>query len=468
MKGLVSGLLVWAVGLAGSACAQEVQWRAARPESPAPVSLAASVSIGQPLPLARVSQSAPAPAVIRASAEAVEPPPAVPLPEDWGGFGPCGPQTADAAPPPVPEGTLVPPDGPGPEGPHFYVQGEYLMWWLKEQHTPPLVTTSPPASNGILGMPGTVVLFGGSGVGGDLRSGMRLTAGAWCDDEGLMGVEASGFFLGQRSLHFSANSSTFPVLARPFFSITQGTESAQVAASPGLSQGTVSVGGPSSLWGAEIDLRCNLCCGCLGRLDFLVGPRYLQLDEGLHISEYLLGLSGAGQFAGSHINVSDSFNTRNQFYGGQLGLNYEFAYGPWSLDLLGKLALGEVHQVVDVSGGQVIISPTGAVTTFNGGLLALATNSGHFTRDRFAVLPELGITLGFQVTDWCRLSVGYSFLYLSSVVRPGDQIDRVLNVTRIPNFVPGAVPSGPLRPMPLIHDTDFWAQGINFGVEFRF
>jgi hypothetical protein len=64
--------------------------------------------------------------------------------------------------------------------------------------------------------------------------------------------------------------------------------------------------------------------------------------------------------------------------------------------------------------------------------------------------------------------VGYSFLYLSSVVRPGDQIDRVLNVTRIPNFVPGAVPSGPLRPMPLIHDTDFWAQGINFGVEFRF
>jgi hypothetical protein len=218
----------------------------------------------------------------------------------------------------------------------------------------------------------------------------------------------------------------------------------------------------------EIDLRCNLCCGCDSRLDFLAGPRYVQLDEGLHISESLLGLAGAGSLAGSHILVSDRFDTRNRFYGSQVGLDYELNRGRWSLGLLGKLALGDAHQAVDIAGSQVIVSPTGAVSTFNGGLLALATNSGHFSRDRFAVLPEATATLGFHVTDWCRLSVGYNFLYWSSVLRPGNQIDRVLDETRIPNFPTNAVPTGQLRPAANLRGTDFWAQGINFGVEFRF
>jgi hypothetical protein len=366
----------------------------------------------------------------------------------------------------------MPQDAFVPEPARFYARAEYLMWWLKGEHLPPLLTTGPnePSGlNGFLGMPGTVVLFGGNDESGGLRSGARLTAGAWCDDECDMGVEASGFFLGQRSFRFTGNSSQFPVLARPFFNANTGMEFAQEATSPGLSTGSVSIGGPSSLWGAEIDLRCNLCETCNSRLDFLAGPRYLQLDEGLQIHESLLGEAGAGQFAGSHIDVLDNFNTRNEFYGAQAGLDYNLTRGPWSLDLVGKLALGDTHEVVNIQGAQRIVSPTGAVSVFNGGLLALPSNSGQFTRDRFAAVPEVGVNLGWQATDWCRLIVGYNFLYWSSVARPGDQIDRVLDITQIPNFEPpGTPPAGLGRPVAIVKGTDFWAQGVTFGVELRY
>jgi hypothetical protein len=485
MKGLLSGLVLWSGCLAGVAAAQEVRWRPAAPE----------VTIGQPRPISEFAAGpgnppsspvistavyrpeATPPRIIRLKSESVEsvPTPAAvtppPVPNFWGGFAGDQPGGLPPGDPVHPDGAMDLPDAFGPGGPRFYGRAEYLLWWLKEARVPPLVTTGPPdpsGQSGVLGRPGTVLLFGGSEVGGDVRSGGRLTLGYWCDDARTMGVEGSFFLLGQRSFRFAANSLEFPVLARPFFSLNAMAESAQVATAPGLAAGSVAVEGPSRLWGAEADFRYNLCCGCLGRLDLLAGFRYLELDEQLHVTESLLGLAGAGAFAGSRIQVSDRFDTRNQFYGPQAGLDYELTYGRWSLDVRGKLALGNTHQVVNIAGEQVIVAPTGAITVANGGLLALATNSGHFTRDRFAVLPEVGLTLGCQVTDWCRLSVGYNFLYLSSVVRPGDQIDRVLDVTQIPNFPVAARPTGALRPAAPVRDTDFWAQGINLGVEFRY
>ncbi len=472
MKGLLSALLLGSGCFAGAAGAQEVEWRACRTESPPP--LGSCVTIGQPqaVPVSQaVYRPAAAPArVIRLSAESPDPGPAEPAPVVWGTFT-AGPPPILTGSAPAPDETPLPTDPFGSDLPRFYAHAEYLMWWFKEARLPPLVTTGPnepSGMNGFLGMPGTVVLFGGTGAGGDLRSGARLTAGVWCDDESQMGVEASGFFIGQRSFRFLANSNEYPVLARPFFSLNTMAESAEEAATPGRSVGSVTVGGPSSLWGAEIDLRCNLYSGCFGRLDFLAGPRYAQLDEGLDVGESLLGLAGAGQFAGSHIDVSDRFDTRNLFFGAQAGLDYRLNWGRWSLDLLGKLALGETHEVVDIAGAQRIVSATGAVTTANGGLLALASNSGQFTRDRFAALPELGANLGWQATDWCRLFVGYNFLYWSSVARPGDQIDQGLDVTRIPNFQSNAQPTGLDRPAATVRGTDFWAQGVTFGVEFRY
>jgi hypothetical protein len=123
-----------------------------------------------------------------------------------------------------------------------------------------------------------------------------------------------------------------------------------------------------------------------------------------------------------------------------------------------------------VGGAQAVTFAGGGMGMFPGGLLALpGANIGTFERDRFAVLPEVGLKLGYHVTPNLRLAVGYNFLYLSHAVRPGDQIDTGLDVTRIPNFpVPGARPLPVVRPTVPFNDTGVFIQGINFSLQWSF
>lgn len=350
----------------------------------------------------------------------------------------------------------------------FYGSAEYLLWWTKGQPLPPLVTTGPPESLGILGQPGTTVLFGGGRVGHDVRSGGRFSFGLWCDDCQQLGVEGNYFFLGRRSARFVAGSDSFPLIARPFFSLNENREFSEVATFPGEVTGSVSVNLPSQLWGGQLNLRKNLCRSCCWNLDLLVGFRYVELEEGLIVVEDLATLPTATAVPpNTRAIVFDSFETRNQFYGGQVGLLAEYRRGPWFLDLRGTVALGNTHQTVTINGHQVVTNAAGT-TVFRGGLLALPSNIGRVSRDQFTVVPELGINLGVQVSENLRVFVGYNVLYWSNVVRPGDQIDRVLDITQIPNFPTTAPSAGLGRPLVPLRGTDFWAQGISFGVELRY
>jgi hypothetical protein len=344
-----------------------------------------------------------------------------------------------------------------------------LLWWIRDSHLPPLVTASPVGSAGILGQPNTTVLFGGH-TDNEERSGGRFGAGYWFDCDKTFGIEGSYFFLGSRSVNFAAGPSGpgSAVIARPFFNVITGAEDSELVSVPGRVTGTVSAGLSSRLQGAELNGVCNLCCGCRGRVDLLAGFRYLQLDEGLGITENLLVNPGLPLIGGTAFGVSDQFSTHNWFYGGQIGARAEVRNGDFFVNLLAKVALGCTHQVMDVGGSTVIAPPGQAATVSNGGLLALPSNSGHFTRDQFAVVPEVGINVGYQLTDNLSVFVGYSFLYWSSVARPGNQIDLAVNPTQLPR-VPGPPQLvGPARPAPELADTTFWAQGINFGVAFRY
>lgn len=74
----------------------------------------------------------------------------------------------------------------------FWIRADWLMWWTNGEHLPPLVTSSPQGTPqgqaGVLGQPGTTILFGNSTVYDDgvLECGLPLadgwmpvTAGAW-------------------------------------------------------------------------------------------------------------------------------------------------------------------------------------------------------------------------------------------------------------------------------------------------
>jgi hypothetical protein len=81
------------------------------------------------------------------------------------------------------------------------------------------------------------------------------------------------------------------------------------------------------------------------------------------------------------------------------------------------------------------------------------------------VVPEFGVNIGYSVTDWMRLTVGYNFLYWSNVSRPGSQVDTNVNLNNV--FGSGQA-SPPLVPRYLNNTSDFWAQGLTLGLEFRY
>ena len=126
--------------------------------------------------------------------------------------------------------------------------------------------------------------------------------------------------------------------------------------------------------------------------------------------------------------------------------------------------LGDTHQEVRISGSTVFTNPGGAPVTQPGGLLALPTNIGNYSRDVFTVIPQININVGRQVTDRLRIFVGYNFMYWSNVVRPGDQIDPVVNPTQLPTSTGPGTLVGPARPAFAFHDTGVWLQGVSLGL----
>src|SRR5206468_137633 len=182
--------------------------------------------------------------------------------------------------------------------------------------------------------------------------------------------------------------------------------------------------------------------------------RFFGLDEHLGIGEGLMVPGGAGALGGSTIAVQDAFGTHNFFAGGQTGLEIGWRRGRWSLDLLGKVALGNTHEELNISGSTQFAVPGLPLAVQPGGLYTLPSNIGHYSRDRFAVVPELGVVVGVQITRSVRAIVGYTFLYNSAVLRPGNQIDRGINVSQLPSQVgPGTLVGG-ARPTPILHGSD--------------
>lgn len=370
----------------------------------------------------------------------------------------------------------------GPAG-CIWISAEYLSWWIKDSRLPPLVTrgVADPTLNpppGALGATGTSVLFGGGNLDNEEFAGGRLTFGGWLNCAHTFGVEGSAFFLGSRSNNFGASTTGAPgaVLARPFFDVSTGLPNAELISFPGLATGSIGVHSSSRLQGGEFNLLCNLCCSCpdtcdtcgLGhgyRVDFITGVRYLQLREGLGTAESLQVSPFSPVFTGDNLTAFDQFDTRNQFYGGQVGLRAEVWQGRFFANVTGKVALGETHQTVDINGATTINPPVGTATFLPGGLLAQPSNIGHYSRERFSVVPEVGVNVGYQVTQNLRLFVGYTLLYWTNVARPGDAINTGVNSTRTPlSLVPG---SGPIGPSFIFRDSDFWASGVNVGVQLR-
>ena len=358
---------------------------------------------------------------------------------------------------------------PPPPPSAFWIGAEYLIWSSKGDRLPPLVTTSPPgtpqAQAGVLGAPGTTVLFGNDGSNDRWRSGARVRAGYWLDPQHSSAIEANVFILDRSSAGFAASSDGNPILAQPFVNALTSAQDSILIAFPGTSSGSITISDPSRLFGAGADYRMELCRSCaLGSVSGLAGYRFLWLRDNLTIDR--TQVSGPALLAipvGTIFAVEDQFATSNFFHGLDLGLTGDVRNGPWGLTWTAKVALGVTVTDVDINGAMTTTLPGGAPVTTAGGVYALPTNIGSFSSARFAAAPEFAAELGYQVNANVRVFAGYSLLYWTALVRPGGTIDTTLNQTQI-----GGPLAGPARPQPQSNVTDYWAQGLNFGASYRF
>ena len=349
----------------------------------------------------------------------------------------------------------------------LWVRGEYLLWWTKGMNVPPLVTTSTAGtavdSAGILSGAETQLLFGDSRISVGPHSGGRIAFGWWLGPCGSKGIEANYLSLGRQTSTFQADSGTTPILARPFFDTQTGAEAAMLVAHPDLLTGSIAVEASTEMQSAEVLWRNQLFTGRGGQMDFVIGYRYARLEDSLRVGQSSEWTVAQGQIiSGTTKSLFDSFDTENQFHGAELGVAYQERVGRWSLDLQAKLGVGNTHSRVLIDGATETTVPGGGSASFVGGLLAQETNIGRYVQNDFAVIPELGITLGYDLTPRLRATFGYDFLYWPQVARPGDQIE--LGVSQLP---PEAAASAG-RPEFEFSQSSFLAQGMQFGLDYRF
>ena len=257
-----------------------------------------------------------------------------------------------------------------------------------------------------------------------------------------LGVEGSYLQINRQTDYFNASGVSTPILARPFFNSETGQQDSQIVNYPGQQSGTFSSAAASDLQVAEVLVRKNLNQQPGLAVDLVAGYRYQQLEDHLAVDDALT-FSGtqSGFPAGSIVQQSDRFDARNVFQGGEVGMSTSLHRQRWTIDTLLKIAVGQTRSRVAIEGATATTIPGQAATLLPGGFLALPSNMGVHDSDQFSVVPELGVTLGFDFSPQLRATIGYDLVYWNNVARPGDQIDLNIDPRQFPPR-PSPMPRG--------------------------
>jgi len=349
----------------------------------------------------------------------------------------------------------------------WFASAELMLWWRRPQSLPALVTTSDPGtafeSAGELGQASTSVLFGNDRYGDSVSTGGRFTLGKWLDAGHYQSLTGRFWLTGSEDFGFHTNSTSNPIIARPFLDFTTnpaGEANAVVVAFPNRRDASLTVEGTSEVYGADVSLQQLIRQGLGGRLDFMYGYQFLRINEDLHIRSDTL-FTGAGDTSpvGTLRILRDQFDVENEFHGGHFGFSGYYEEGCWTLDGLIKFGFGSLTRRGTASGStETIINGTSGFDP-GGGLLVRNSNAGAFSDSTFAWVPELNVNLGYHWRPGVDLSIGYSVLGLTDALQPWRAID--------PNLA-SDLSDTPTRPAPELSYGDYWVQAIQFGIRWYY
>lgn len=355
-----------------------------------------------------------------------------------------------------------------PKQPRVWASAEYVLWFVQTVGVPELIQGVPTAQaqagaappGGIATdrlFPGQRELYFGGASGVRAQFGIRFTD-TWSGDVG-------GFALEQRAVGGEAGGDgTLNSLGvgHQYFPSGGGNPTTLFVNQPGSYAGATRVFADSRLWGMDANLRRDTYRFLCDKADLIAGLRYLDLQESVTISDRVVFPTGGT------LEIRDSFRTTNRYYGSHGGFQAQWDSTRWHADLTTKFGLGFVNQKVEAVGSNAFTSAAGEVDAEAGGLYARPFNQGSFERDKFAFAGELNLNVGYNITPNVRATVGYSIIYLSSVIRAGEAIDPVLNDSRI-RYVAGPTPSDLNAPaFDWNRASDFWVQGLNVGLTVRY
>ncbi len=375
----------------------------------------------------------------------------------------------------------------------IWSDAEYLLWWSRKAPLPvPLVTTGSlddlvPAA---LDQPNTHTLFGNGSLENKMQSGFRLAARYWLGNRNNYAIEGTGFYLPKlTNCNFSKSSdstSGLPILGIPFFNaaklplpassggwilIDNAGETALLASNGTSNFGNIYIYSSSKLWDIELNGIFNFWSRKNSRLSALIGALYTDLSETLNL-DYFTQQVGFPNGIFRSTSIADQFSTKNQFYGGQLGIRAEWSKKWFFVNFLGKIAIGNMNEKVQINGSFVDSNPIAYFHYGHGssGIFAQPTNIGSHVKNQLAFIPQITARIGVNLIKELRLSTGYDFFLMSSVVRPGNEIDRSINETQAGPGPSGTKPTLTGKPLPKkqMDSTVYWAQGLNIGLEFRF
>jgi len=207
---------------------------------------------------------------------------------------------------------------------------------------------------------------------------------------------------------------------------------------------------------------------------FVIGPGGFPVQTGTTSTPVPISVGGVTVTAPGSIAVTDRFTTQNLFNGTTVGLRNEFRYGMFSLDLLGKIGIGDMHQILQITGTTTVTSatgPTGTAYTVGsayGGLYANASNIGKYTHDNFAVIPEVQANFGISLTRSLSAFVGFNYMDMNNVIRPGDQMNPHIDTSSVPLSATYGATGQNRQYMNNFVLTDYWLMGVNFGMTFKY
>lgn len=392
----------------------------------------------------------------------------------------------------------------------WWFDNEYLLWTIKQTSlSTPLVTSASldDPVPGALGQPGTKVVIGDRKIDTNWRNGFQTTLGAWLECPRIA-LEATFFTLPTKSHRQSVHTSGEPGslnIAVPIFDVTglwglNGEPGNTIFILPGPLdnkpgfRGVFSLKLSNKLMGSELNASVHLINKCKLRVDFIGGFRWVQFEENLSFFGSTKALPDA-PFVEGFYNFKDRFKTNNNFYGPQIGLKADFNVNRWYFKGVAKVALGCMNQTLKISGASqtsngnlFYMTKNTGNETLPGGIFSEPANRGTHHKNAFAVVVNTQASVAYQFSCNIEVAVGYNFLWMNPVLRPGEQIDRKINPTRtaLAQASRDSVGVGPLKPIPFgepaaaplptgskkpkfrDHSTDFWAQGLVVSLDLKF